>query len=209
MKAYLPDVFGSADRLLGAPSWVMKDNFDFVGKVAPEDMTEWQSQIRHRAPMVPNKILQTMLQASLAERCKLAVHFVPGSTTGYALVTGKHGPNRNSLKDATLGETIPSEAQWIPEGGKMVPIMPDSEPVLKFFQTSMTSFAAEMSGLIGDVPVEDGTGLTGKFDFVVHRWLADDGAYTWDVESLGLKLVPIKISIDKLVIDNIERPSPN
>jgi uncharacterized protein (TIGR03435 family) len=73
----------------------------------------------------------------------------------------------------------------------------------------MTSFAAEMSGLIGDVPVEDGTGLTGKFDFVVHRWLADDGAYTWDVESLGLKLVPIKISIDKLVIDNIERPSPN
>jgi uncharacterized protein (TIGR03435 family) len=132
MKAYLPDVFGSADRLLGAPSWVMKDNFDFVGKVAPEDMTEWQSQIQHRAPMVPIKILQTMSQASLAERCKLAVHFVPGSTTGYALVIGKHGPNRNSLKDATLGETIPSEAQWIPEGGKMVPIMPDSEPVLKF-----------------------------------------------------------------------------
>jgi uncharacterized protein (TIGR03435 family) len=86
--------------------------------------------------------------------------------------------------------------------------MPGAEPALTYYKTSMASLAANLSMLQG-IQVEDRTGIAGKYDFSLMRWQSDDGSYSWDFEALGLKLQPIKVPSDTLVIDHIERPSPN
>lgn len=85
-KAYLPPIFINRDRILNLPGCASNDNYDFVGRVAPDDMKEWQKQSDHWGPQVQNKMQQAMLQTALAERCKLVAHLVPGETPGYALV---------------------------------------------------------------------------------------------------------------------------
>ena len=72
----------------------------------------------------------------------------------------------------------------------------------------------------GDRPIVDHTGFTGCFDIKDLTWapLGDAGAtaatdapsLTMALEqNLGLKLVPSKDPIEVLVIDSIDRPSPN
>jgi uncharacterized protein (TIGR03435 family) len=207
LTAYLPSV-ASRDQLSGAPSWVWNDTYDFAGKVAPADLPEWQNLREYWNFRVPTRMLQTMLQAALEERCKLVVHRIPGETPGFALVVGKHGLNWKKLKEAKPDETIPPDAQKIALEGRMVPIMPGAEPALTYYKTSMASLAANLSMLQG-IQVEDRTGIAGKYDFSLMRWQSDDGSYSWDFEALGLKLQPIKVPSDTLVIDHIERPSPN
>ena len=87
-------------------------------------------------------------------------------------------------------------------------------------------------GLV-DRPILDRTGLTGKYDITL-KWTvgyppvmagvqeggpprndaaaaSDSGPslFTALPEELGLKLVPVKAPVEVLVIDHIERPSPN
>jgi bla regulator protein BlaR1 len=74
---------------------------------------------------------------------------------------------------------------------------------------------------VGNRPVVDETGLPGNYDFVLRMSLSpppiDDGSsrdqavslFTALPEQLGLKLVPEKALTEVLVIDHIERPSPN
>jgi uncharacterized protein (TIGR03435 family) len=72
-----------------------------------------------------------------------------------------------------------------------------------------------------DRPVQDRTGLEGKFDFVLE-FVADasggaeaqpDATGPTLLEALndqlGLKLMPATGSVDYLIIDHIEEPSPN
>jgi uncharacterized protein (TIGR03435 family) len=69
--------------------------------------------------------------------------------------------------------------------------------------------------------VVDKTGLTGKYDFtlkfnpkMMQRWQRDD-ADTWPTlitalpDQLGLKLEAVKGPVEMLVIEHIEKPSPN
>lgn len=155
-----------------------------------------------------NPMLQAMLQNALGDRCKLVVHRVPAQVDGYALVVAKHGPNRKNLVESQPDDAIPDRAIKIAFDGRMVPIYSHDNPVLHFFQTSMAAFALHISGF--GAPVEDKTGLTGKYRFDLAR-LGTEGipSSDWDLAPLGLKLIPAKIPTENIVIDHIERPSPN
>jgi uncharacterized protein (TIGR03435 family) len=205
--AYVSIAFESKAILVGAPDWVWNDPYDFQGKVASVDLAEWASQRLKSTSMAPSNMLQKMLQAALADRCKLVVHHIPGETQGYALVVGGHGLNRKRVKESTPDEKIPSIAQQISGGGRMVPIMPNGVEALSFYQTPMATFVAQVTGFL-DVPVEDLTGLPGKYDFTLTRWRTDQG-FEWDFEALGLELRRAKVSTKLLVIDHIEKPTPN
>ena len=72
----------------------------------------------------------------------------------------------------------------------------------------MAAFVLFMSGA---APIEDRTGLPGKYKFDLTRFGTEEiPTSDWDLAPLGLRLIPVKIPTENEVIDhNIERPSPN
>ena len=87
----------------------------------------------------------------------------------------------------------------------------------------IANLAATLSGFVGRI-VQDRTGLTGNFDLDL-RWTPDqlgnqppgdakplaDGPsiFTAVQEQLGLKLESTKAPLDVLVIDRVEKPTPD
>jgi uncharacterized protein (TIGR03435 family) len=209
--AFLPYSLIRSQRLQGAPNWVRHDYYDFEAKVSEAELAEWQKLLRNQNPLINpmghDEMLQEMLQKALEERCELVVHRIPLEAPGYALLVGKHGPNWKELKEWKYDEAIPSKAQQIGETARMVPILSPDQPVLRYFHTSMAELAESLSR---GIPVEDRTGLTGEYDFSLLRLSTlGDAGVDWNVRALGLRLVRIKVPTETIVIDHIERPSPN
>ena len=87
-----------------------------------------------------------------------------------------------------------------------------------YFGISMAQLASNELRNAGR-PVQDKTGLTGKYDMTIVRPLPE-GAGTPEVKpeemsaveianQLGLKLEPAKGQVETLVIDHVEQPTPN
>ena len=196
MMAYFPMPQWSNERLKGAPSWVTSDLYDVVAKVAPEDVAAWQAQ---EQTLLHKDLLQTMLQAALAERCKLVVHRTTAESTGYELIVDKQG---SRLKDADANAKAPERV----EGGSA------------FSNTSMTELV-QFLAMTGRSMVQNRTGLGGRYDFVLMRkssGLPEDGsvpdagpAATWDLAALGLRLDRSKVPVDTVLVDHIEKPTEN
>ncbi|MGP8259376.1 MAG: TIGR03435 family protein [Acidobacteriaceae bacterium] len=215
MTAYFPQgvAYWTYDRLVGGPPWLQSELYDIDAKVSETDIAEWQKQ----GPQAP--MLLQMLQTMLADRCRFVFHRIPAEVDGWALEVDKRGPK---LAEAKAGAVLPAGMKF-PEGGVMV-INPGGKNQYRYYGVSMEDFALDLSMMSAGHPVQDKTGLTGKYDFVMS-WLdlspnADgrEGVYAsdnpnplsyWDLGSLGLKLVPVKVPTETLVIDHIERPSEN
>lgn len=199
--AYYPVELQTEDRVSKAPAWVKSDGYDIEAKLDDASAKVWL----HMNGWQRRESVRPMLQKLLADRFKLVAHQIPAEVQGYALFLGKSGPN---LKAAKTDEIIPSDALIIPGGGRMTPIQSTAKPVLTFYDASITSMAAELSNIFR-TPVQDRTGLAGKYDFELTRWQNQDGSYTFDFEALGLTLKPAKVPATTLVVDNVERPSEN
>jgi uncharacterized protein (TIGR03435 family) len=220
MAAYFPQgtAYWSKDRLSNAPSWL--DNlYDVTAKISEADFAEWRREL----PLSPDKrpMLQQVLQTMLADRCHLVAHFAPGpSISGLALELGKHAPRLTPSKPEA---TLPSGMK-LHDGGVVVPSFHPGERVhLSYYGVTMADLAQHLTINSGGHPVQDRTGLSGRYDFVLN-WIEDpeskvpegsispndpDPLSHWDINSLGLHLAPIKIPAETLVIDHIEKPSEN
>lgn len=191
------DAYGiDHDRILGLADWEVGpfgEHFDVEAKAAG-DGTPTQDQLR------------LMLQKVLADRFQLKLHREMRPLPVYALVIAKNGPKvREITKEEFLAR--PRYAS-----------MPARYPVLT--QDTMTSFAGSLSFQV-DRPVVDQTGLTGYYEFATPEWMQPDwdrrtdplgaqAAVFSELEArIGLKLEPRKDPIEVLVIDHVERPSPN
>jgi uncharacterized protein (TIGR03435 family) len=215
MTAYVPQVGGSAmfrlDQVKGIPDWLGNERYDIDARIADEDRAEWQK------PEARKKMLQAMLQAMFVERCKLAVHRELKDADAYSLVVAKGGPKfkeTDPTVDHPGGLTLP----W---GGVMVP----SKDGMNMYGASMASFVPYIAMRMNvGRPIQDKTGLTGKYDLVMKRQdmgSAPDeqqgGVPAYDPDSamhsvlndLGLKLESTKGQVETLVIDHMERPSEN
>jgi uncharacterized protein (TIGR03435 family) len=217
MRAYLPKSLQRSALIRGGPEWLRTEAFDFVGKVAPEQMTQWNQERSLQMSGATGTLLQAMLQSALRERCNLEVTRSPAQVEGFALVVGKRGLNKHTLVSASSSGAIPSDAVDIFDNGHMIPISSEQQPHLTFVHTSMASLAAEMTALNG-IPIQDQTGLSGYYDFAISRPSAlDVGTQAdvaplpihWDFASLGLELKPVTITVDAVTISHIERPTPN
>jgi uncharacterized protein (TIGR03435 family) len=74
----------------------------------------------------------------------------------------------------------------------------------------LADFLDRASG--GVIPVRDKTGLTGRYDFTITSVPIDpeeNGVYRYPLKHLGLEIKPGTEQRPELVIDHIERPSPN
>lgn len=215
-QAYFAMNMGGKDAVMGAPDWVGKDTWDIETKVAPEDIAEYQRQ-RTRAD-IANPIAQQMLQTMLAERCQLIVHRIPAEMPAFAITVAKDGPK---LTEAPSDQAPPSGGIPALGGGFLVPYHRGEKPKVGYYGVSMQTFAQQLRGMAGG-PVVDRTGLSGKYNFEL-TWLGLDpdeheGAISsddpfplshWNLAAIGLKVERIQIPTEHIVIDHIEKPSPN
>ncbi len=145
LKVVLMEAFNVKMDLIVGPSWLDANCFAIDAKV-PEGATKDQ--------------LPAMLQALLVERFKLAVHKERRTRPGYALVVDKNGPK---LKASDLSPAGPPAGQ-VTFGDTL-----QSQGI----KGSMTIAAlARLLSLRVAGPVEDLTGLKGRFDIDIS-WALD------------------------------------
>lgn len=190
------DAYGSfsEDQVVGMPSWAKSDRYDIEVRVDADTANEWKTLSNKER----FKQEQPMLQAMLADRCKLKVHLETKELPVYDLVIAKGGLK---MKEAAPGE----------------------ENTGRFSEGELIGHAMPIENLVFALPsdgrsVVDKTGLGNKkFDFDL-KWTPDNrieagdsgpSLFTALEEQLGLKLVSSKAPGTVLVVDHMERPSPN
>jgi len=193
----------------GAPKWIRSEWFDIQARLSDSDI----EKMRNMTPQERETFQRQLVQSLLADRFKFEAHIVPKEALAYELVVAKGGPK--NMKPAASGES--DGINTIDSGD------------LQYRGTSLAPLLLILPQMVEDCPIIDKTGLTGKYDFEL-KWERDPS--TWKhtgansipqaptdgsrpsifkalEEELGLKLVPIKAPRKTIVIDHIERPSPN
>jgi uncharacterized protein (TIGR03435 family) len=179
-------------QLAGEPDWAKTEHWDVDG--IPN--VEGQPSLRQ---------LQTMMQKILLERFGLKLHHEQREMPVFALTVSKGGPKMNPDTSDPNG--------WMDQDNSNA----NGRDVESLKNASMPDLALILQFRV-DRPVIDQTGLKGRYDFKL-QWSTDDaqtprpdappGLFTAIQEQLGLKLDPVKSPADVLVIDHIEKPSPN
>ena len=210
MVQYRSELPADSNSIVGGPDWVRTIQWDIRGKVADSDIAEW-SKLSHDSSEQAKERQSATIQAMLADRFKLKMHFETKEGTVYALVVAKGGPK---LK---------------PSPSDMPPRM-----VIRFGQGHISSEWMTIAGVARYLtlelghPVIDKTGITGQYDLTLD-WAPTQGAtgapgvdagqastpndeskpsvFTAVQEQLGLKLEAQKGPIETLVIDQAEKPS--
>jgi len=183
------------DQISGLPGWALDARFDLEAKM-DEDSASAFRKLPHDQQWQQR---QLMLQAALADRFKLKVHRVSKMLPVYDLVVAKGG---SKLKPSQGNEG------WWSWSGPAITV--HAEPV-----SMLTMCLSKLPDV--DRVVVDKTGLAGDYD-VDLKWTPEDEQARPDAgptiftaleEQLGLKLVAAKGPVVVLVIDHVERPSPN
>jgi uncharacterized protein (TIGR03435 family) len=206
LMAIVPTTEGVAyyrnDQTKGAPDWALKDRYDIEAKISDADLVDWKDPVKQKV------MLAMMLQSMLAERCGLVVHRDKQETPVYALVVGKGGPK---FKETDPGAPKPNGMAMM---GAMV-IPEDGGKTIRFYDAQVALLTPLMANYVGR-PVVDRTGLKGRYDIRVPKPAMDgqpgsenDPSMNEIVDSLGLKLEPMKGEVETLVIDKMGRPSEN
>lgn len=208
--AYRSEGIQRFDQLIGGPSWIAVDRFDIAGKAGEVDR---QDTGANRLP--------AMLRALLRDRFRLRVHGETRNLPAFALVLarrdGKPGPQlRESTAKCPTADAPATDAdpdRWCgirAAGG-----------VITGRAVSAGQLAGNLSGYAEvDRFVADRTGLGGRYDFrleyspasVDSRDAVTSAApslFTALTEQLGLTLRPETASLPVLIIDNIEKPTPD
>ncbi len=98
------------------------------------------------------------------------------------------------------------------ESGGVRALTPKSPYDMDFRGATMQDLADMLTGIFFDGPVRNRTGLTGRYDFNMPRIETpgeDRGYYAYSVAELGLELKRGTENRPILVIDHVEKPTPN
>jgi len=212
--AYLPSEGGLTfrpDRITGLPAWAFNlIHYDIDARVSEGDMPKWKD------PASQTAMLRAMLQAMFHRENKVIPiyeltvgrknpKFKPSEATALAEIRQKH-PNVVTLRSGTFVVAGPNPGQQT------------------LFGMTMRDLGTFLSTLARR-PIQDKTGLTGKYDITFQIELrpppqeGTDTAIPPDFYSsqifsivqdqLALKLNAAKGLVESLVIDHVERPSAN
>jgi uncharacterized protein (TIGR03435 family) len=213
------------EQIVDAPSWISAEHFDVIAKASGD--------IPPPTPGNPGPI-QLMMRSLLADRFKLVVHRETREFPAYSLeLARRDGRLGAQLRPSTTdcvaiaaargrsGNPASGSAADRPQcgiraaGGQMVA-----------GGLPLSQLAVTLSQIVQRVVI-DRTGLAGSFDFEL-KWTPEQmpqgqpGAvglpandpnapsiFTALQEQLGLKLESAKNSVEVLVIDHVERPTPD
>ena len=192
-------------RIVGEPEWISRERFDIIARI-PDAHADGQVLL--------------MLQGLLTQRFKLKAHRETREQPVYEVVVARAdrrlGP-RLTRSDSDCANNPPAAPPSLdspcaglfgvgPAGGRIVS---KGRPLARVL--SALSMAVSRT-------VVDRTGLQGPFD-VDLQWSADVGTpvtnsdtpsiFTALQEQLGLRLEPSRAPVDVLVIESVERPTPD
>ena len=193
----------------GAPKWIRSDWYDIRAKLSAADVEKMSKLDVHQRDAYQRELVRSLL----AERFKFRAHLISKPSLTYELVVAKNGPKN-------IRESGPAESphvDWVDAGYG------------QYHSTSLDALVMLLK-MQENCPVVDKTGLKGIYDFELKWERAPEttsppgtgmvpAAPSGDParpslfkaleEQLGLKLIPIKAPIESIVIDHIEKPSPN
>jgi uncharacterized protein (TIGR03435 family) len=193
-----------ANQISGGPPWLDTERYDTVGQ--PDTAGE------------PSRDqMKLMIQKLLVDRFQLRFHTEKKELPVYAMVVLKTGSK------IAVSNGDPNDFPGIGFGRGPGVIS------LSGRNTGLNGVANGLQSNILDRPVVDQTGLTGRYDFLLRftpdpiQWNnfgvpatanagdldAPPDIFTAFEQQLGLKLQPTRALVDVMVIDRIERPSPN
>jgi bla regulator protein blaR1 len=212
------------------PNWVRTDNYEIRARAETTNPTKDQMRL--------------MMQSLLIERFGLVVHYEEQDTPVLEMTLKKPATLGPQLRRHEDGPACNIKGTWEPgrelkktdifpsQCDELFEVMPgpDHTLVMGARDATMESIANSFGpGRLGR-PVEDATGLTGKYDFTV-QWTPNAGDFGYASnsappgvprsdaqgtpfldavkEQLGLKLKPGKAMLKVLVIDHVARPSEN
>ena len=184
------------DQIVGAPDWLDADRFDINAKAADDIRPE---QI---APM---------MQALLAHRFNLKTHQDMREVSVYALQRVKRDDSLGTGLRPTACPTLDIDLK---EPKPCANVSPGVN-ILTMRGAPLGAFVQYLAPYVDRVVV-DRTGLDGRYDIVL-KWSPDQqtpkddlpSLFTALQEQLGLKLESSKAIVDVLVIDSVERPTPD
>ena len=180
-------------QLVNAPGWASETRYTIEAKPAAK---------------APREQIFVMLQALLVERFRFAFHRESRELDGFALVrvrADRLGPDlRPSDVDCEKAFATTPKCR---QGGITADTMTAAgSPIWSLVQAVIAKVGA---------PVSDETGLDGPYDYQL-RWSnevapSDDrqSIYTAIQEQLGLKLERRRVSTEVVVVDRLERATPD
>jgi uncharacterized protein (TIGR03435 family) len=215
----------SDDELPGAPAWIGVEKYDIdtkedeatLQRLKPLPLYEQMDQVR------------LMVQSLLAERFQLRVSTQTKEMPVYALIVAKGGPK---LKTVPVQPSDSNDGK--PAGPHFTGVkMGKGLAVANYAPISLLVGLLSRQPELGGRTVLDETGLKGNFDWNL-KWqpqnlagisggpagappgadaappdTAGPSLFTALEEQLGLKLTSTKGPVEVLVIDHVEKPSPN
>lgn len=214
------------DQLAAVPSWFTSERFDIQAKVAAADVAAWRKLSEGQHRLVFRKLL--------VEQFKLAAHWANVEQSDYNLVIAKGGLKIKPVKagDANPDTTKGPDGKPIEGSGIFLVDRTPSGLKFAFQQTSLGWFAKGFLSNYAGKQAYDATGIpvdtiyNFTLEFAPERGTAplmpgsdgeasaplpDSGPslFTALQEQLGLRLEPGKGPVGRLVLDHIERPTPN
>jgi uncharacterized protein (TIGR03435 family) len=189
-------------QIVGGKPWMETDKYDLT--------------IEADVPGAPSFAQsKVMIQKLLTDRFQLKFHHEKKELSAYVLVLGTGEPKLTKSEAGDSGH--PS-------------LFFSGLGTLPARNSTMEEFAGVMQQAVLDRPVVDQTGIKGRWDFTL-KWTPDESQFlalrqpgsmlpppkddappdlfTAIQQQLGLKLTAQKTAVDVIVIDHVEKPSPN
>ena len=193
--------------MFGLPQWASDERWEVSAKT---------QEPRSREQMRPP------LRALLEDRFALKVHFEKRELPTYELVTTRADGQRDPRLKPASGVCDPFTDGKRPFAESPVdryglsaclgPVLSmENRTAVRVYNSSMQRFANLLRSRMGRAVV-DKTGFPGMFDFVFDFGTGDGDVPALETalrESFGLKLQSARGLVDVLVIDSVERPTPN
>jgi uncharacterized protein (TIGR03435 family) len=179
------------EEIIGGPAWLDAERFQINATYPPESTT----------PQV-DAMLRSLLQARFALKAHREQRELPKFHLVLADAQGRLGPQLN--KSTSQCPTPHPETPCMMKAGGGDLVM--QEATIRQFLDYLQSLAGGR--------IEDRSGLTGEYDLTLSWSRSSNDVerpsiFTAIQEQLRLKLEPTRGPVDVLVIDSIERPTPD
>ena len=223
LRAMIVTAYGiRPDRIVGAPSWMEDERFDVAARASSD---------------TSDNDLRLMLRALLAERFRLVLRTEMREQPVYALVVaranGTLGPglepstecDADWLSSRAGAAALAASVGAAASGKRPCSVVNGSDGSAAYIIGGARPIEALVGALQGvtDRPVVDRTGLAGTYDFRLRFSAASTGPLATQAtdlpelssvfsavqEQLGLRLQPARAPVEFLVVERIERPTPD